>query len=406
MRAPYSPRQGQFLAFIHQYATLHGRPPAEAEMAQFFQVTPPSAHLMILTLERRGLINRVPGQPRSISLRLLPETLPSLRGAGVSSAIPAQRPSPGQPDETLEVNAMLLRLGRIQLDDLFAHKGEHPVDDADSVRLLNVLIQPFVRSGVGAPLVQRLRRHACNLFHRYRQAAAPETTFEEDMKLMLDWLSDLPAWREALHENLGATHAAQAPEPRSATPRSFAMTDIQKRNQHILQLSREGVGHEEIARLFRISRTNIDRIVRRFDDERRLAEKHNKLLARIRQANDLDAAWSTADLIDAIRPPPVIRTRLKEHFAGLNTDWIALRFLMDITIPAKGAPEADLLYPPLFKVVGVGKKGYWSIVHRLTDLDLGDEFEREWLERLASLRRAQQISGPLPYAGSNESLQP
>src|SRR5216684_5876313 len=131
MKLPYTPRQGQFLAFIHHYTTLHGRPPAEAEMAQFFQVTAPSVHLMILTLDRRGLINRVPGQPRSISLRLLPETLPSLRGTGVSSTIPAQRSSPGQLDETLDVKAMLLRLGRIQLDDLFAHKGEQLLNDAE-----------------------------------------------------------------------------------------------------------------------------------------------------------------------------------------------------------------------------------------------------------------------------------
>jgi hypothetical protein len=33
MTPPYTPRQGQFLAFIHHYTTLHGRPPAEAEMA-------------------------------------------------------------------------------------------------------------------------------------------------------------------------------------------------------------------------------------------------------------------------------------------------------------------------------------------------------------------------------------
>ena len=31
MKPPYTSRQGQFLAFIHHYATLHGRPPTEAE---------------------------------------------------------------------------------------------------------------------------------------------------------------------------------------------------------------------------------------------------------------------------------------------------------------------------------------------------------------------------------------
>ena len=72
MKPPYANRQGQFLAFIHHYTTLHGRPPAEAEMARFFQVTPPSVHSTILTLERRGLITRAPGQARSIALRLPP----------------------------------------------------------------------------------------------------------------------------------------------------------------------------------------------------------------------------------------------------------------------------------------------------------------------------------------------
>jgi SOS-response transcriptional repressor LexA len=70
MKSPYTSGQGQVLAFIHHYTTLHGRPPAEAEMAHFFQVTPPSAHLMVLALERRGLITRTPGEARSIKLRV------------------------------------------------------------------------------------------------------------------------------------------------------------------------------------------------------------------------------------------------------------------------------------------------------------------------------------------------
>jgi len=60
IKPPYTCQQGQFLAFIHHYTTLHGRPPAEAEIARFFQFTPPSVHSTILTLERRGLITRAP----------------------------------------------------------------------------------------------------------------------------------------------------------------------------------------------------------------------------------------------------------------------------------------------------------------------------------------------------------
>ena len=78
MKPPCTLRQGQFLAFIHYYTKLNGRPPAEADMARYFKITPPSAHQMVLTLEQRGLIDRVPGQARSIRLLLPREDFPDL----------------------------------------------------------------------------------------------------------------------------------------------------------------------------------------------------------------------------------------------------------------------------------------------------------------------------------------
>jgi hypothetical protein len=74
------------MAFIHQYTTLHARPPAEAELVKFFRVSPPSVRQMILTLERRGLITRIPGEARSIRLVVPPEELPRLPGASGSRA--------------------------------------------------------------------------------------------------------------------------------------------------------------------------------------------------------------------------------------------------------------------------------------------------------------------------------
>ena len=75
MNPTYTERQGQFLAYIHQYSIVNGRTPAEADMQRFFQITPPSVHSMVLTLERRGLIRRVPGQARSVTLIVPPESL-------------------------------------------------------------------------------------------------------------------------------------------------------------------------------------------------------------------------------------------------------------------------------------------------------------------------------------------
>ena len=79
MNPTYTERQGQFLAYIHQYSIVNGCAPAEADMQRFFQITPPSVHSMVLTLERRGLIRRVPGQARSITLIVSPESLPPLK---------------------------------------------------------------------------------------------------------------------------------------------------------------------------------------------------------------------------------------------------------------------------------------------------------------------------------------
>ncbi len=75
----FTDKQGQYLAFIHAYVLLHGRPPAEADMERYFGVTPPSVHRMVGELERRGLIRRVPRQPRSIQILLAPEDIPALR---------------------------------------------------------------------------------------------------------------------------------------------------------------------------------------------------------------------------------------------------------------------------------------------------------------------------------------
>ena len=78
MKPEYTPRQGQVLAFIHYYTKLNGCPPAENDVARYFKITRPSAHQMVVTLERRGLIERVPGQARSIRLLLAREDLPDL----------------------------------------------------------------------------------------------------------------------------------------------------------------------------------------------------------------------------------------------------------------------------------------------------------------------------------------
>jgi DNA-binding MarR family transcriptional regulator len=77
-RAPFTSRQGQFLAFIQLYRKLHRRGPAEFDIVKFFRVTPPSVHGMIVKLEQLGLVTREPGIARSVRVVVPKDELPEL----------------------------------------------------------------------------------------------------------------------------------------------------------------------------------------------------------------------------------------------------------------------------------------------------------------------------------------
>ena len=74
----YTPKQGQYLAFIYAYTCVNQRAPSEADIQNYFRVTPPTVHQMVITLDNAGLITRQPGVPRSIRLLIDPNLLPTL----------------------------------------------------------------------------------------------------------------------------------------------------------------------------------------------------------------------------------------------------------------------------------------------------------------------------------------
>ena len=77
-RPAYTATQGQYLAFIYYYTKLHRQPPAESDMYLYFRTSPSAVHQMVVTLERKGFIKRVPGQSRSIHLLLTRQEIPDL----------------------------------------------------------------------------------------------------------------------------------------------------------------------------------------------------------------------------------------------------------------------------------------------------------------------------------------
>ena len=78
MAVKYTQRQGQFLAFIYYYTKIHGCSPSELDMRQYFRISAPAIHQMVVKLEESGFIERQPRKPRSIRLLLSRDQLPDL----------------------------------------------------------------------------------------------------------------------------------------------------------------------------------------------------------------------------------------------------------------------------------------------------------------------------------------
>ena len=74
----FTRKQGQYLAFIYYYTKLNGRAPAHADMQKYFRATPPAVHQMVLKLEEKGFISRIPRTPRAIKLLLKRDQIPDL----------------------------------------------------------------------------------------------------------------------------------------------------------------------------------------------------------------------------------------------------------------------------------------------------------------------------------------
>ncbi|HEU0203592.1 MAG TPA: helix-turn-helix domain-containing protein [Burkholderiaceae bacterium] len=74
----FTPKQGQYLAFIYWYTKVNRKAPAEADIQRHFGVSAPSVHQMILTLEAAGHLERIPGLSRSLKVLLPFHQLPEL----------------------------------------------------------------------------------------------------------------------------------------------------------------------------------------------------------------------------------------------------------------------------------------------------------------------------------------
>ena len=129
--ADFTPTQGRYLAFIHAYTNLHGYPPAESEIAAAMCVSPPSVNQMVKMLEKKGLILRQPGQPRSLQVLVPEDEIPAVEQSqaggepgGRRQATEPRCGDPAAPPANLYVLSVFLMSGPIS--EKFANKEDQP----------------------------------------------------------------------------------------------------------------------------------------------------------------------------------------------------------------------------------------------------------------------------------------
>ncbi len=82
-----TPTQGGYLAYIRAYTDGFGLPPAESEIAEAMGVSPPSVNQMMKSLERKGLIRRQSGVPRSIEILVADDAIPKWKGKRITRTV-------------------------------------------------------------------------------------------------------------------------------------------------------------------------------------------------------------------------------------------------------------------------------------------------------------------------------
>lgn len=115
--AIFTPTQGRYLAYIHAYTNLHGRPPAESEIAAAMCVSPPSVNQMVKAMEKKGLVLRQPGKPRSLQILVPDDEIPAWNSRNpATSSAPARKrivAPPPAPPANLYVMSVYLSSGPI-----------------------------------------------------------------------------------------------------------------------------------------------------------------------------------------------------------------------------------------------------------------------------------------------------
>ena len=178
-----------------------------------------------------------------------------------------------------------------------------------------------------------------------------------------------------------------------------------ERYDRIRQMREAGESFDDIFSALEISWQMgevVRRMVRKFETEAVLSARSSRFLEEIRNADDLDKKWKVSFAVQALRPKIITQNSIIRYFKPE----VSLRELMDLTISPENHSKPGFLITPILDLRCVGVEGFWSMVSRFTQSDLGERCNEEWRKRLERLKVASRIVGGGQYSWSKPAEPP
>ena len=84
--------------------------------------------------------------------------------------------------------AMLLTLGKAQIDAMFARQDDYPIDDSEFLPLVEAVLDAFETSGVGDDVGDEIWEYAFHVYDKACKEAEPGSATDENRRLMQSYL--------------------------------------------------------------------------------------------------------------------------------------------------------------------------------------------------------------------------
>jgi hypothetical protein len=94
------------------------------------------------------------------------------------------------------IRTLLLRLGKAQIDAMFARQDEGPaIDDSEFLPLVEVVLTAFEKTDCGNAVVEELWRYAYAVYDGICKDGEPESTTDENRELMQSYFLGKHRWQ-------------------------------------------------------------------------------------------------------------------------------------------------------------------------------------------------------------------